>query len=98
MSLINTYSVRYENTNLKKRVVAAVAKAAMDVIYEDPGTANHANRLIWANNAMQNTASSAEKMMWGIAQNATISADPDNATDNDIQFVVNSLIDAIAGV
>lgn len=94
--LLTTYDIRYNNSSLKKKVVSAVAKAANDVLNEDPGTSNHVARVNWAQSALANTPQAAEKMMWGIVQNATISADPDNAVDGDIQFVVNSLIDSIA--
>lgn len=38
----------------------------------------------------------AERFLWGVVGNASIQASLDNATDNDIQFVVNSLIDTFA--
>jgi hypothetical protein len=96
-TLSEIYGIRYDNTNLKKKVTSAVAKSAADVIAEDPGTTNHADRLVWARSTILNTPQAAEVMMWYIAQNASINASPDTATDNDILFVVNSVIDLIAG-
>lgn len=91
------YDIRYNNADLKKRTVAAVAKVAMYIITtEDPGTANHTERVTWAMDAISNTPQASERMMWAIAQNATINADPAAATDADIEYVVNVSVDSIA--
>lgn len=82
---------------LKNRVASAIAKAAQDVLNEDPGTTNHANRVIWANSALLDARSVAERMMWGVVGNATIQTSGEASTDNDIQFVINGLIDTFAG-
>jgi len=97
MALIDTYNLRYNSATLQSKVVAAVAKAAMDILNEDPATANHADRVTWAAEALSHTKTVAEKFMWGVVSNASIAAAGEDATDNDIQFVVNSLIDTIAG-
>jgi hypothetical protein len=96
MAYLDTYNLRYESANLLNRTTVAVAKAAYDILNEDPGYTNHANRVIWARQALGDTKSKAEQMMWGVVTNATIAAAGDDATDNDIQFVVNSYIDSFA--
>lgn len=68
----------------------------MDVLNEDPGTANHVNRVIWAKDALVNAEAVAGRMFWGVLGNATIAAAGEAATDNDIQFVVNGLINTFA--
>lgn len=78
---------------LRGRVIAACAKAATDIVNENPLTANHANRMIWA---AKDPAENAEQMKWPVALNATIAAAGAAATDGDIQFVVNSHINAFA--
>ena len=78
------------------RIAAAVGKAATDVINEDPGTTNHANRLLWAKGAMANIDSVTPAYAWTIVQNATIQTAGVEATDNDIQFVVNSNVNSWA--
>lgn len=95
-TLQEVYNLRYEATALKSRVVAAVAKAAQDVLNEDPSTANHANRVLWAQDALRDAKGAGETMMWGVVGNATIQAAGEAATDGDIQFVVNGLIDTFA--
>ena len=104
-TLLQIYDIRYDG-GLKKRVIASIAKMAMYIITtESVGTTNHAERVIWAMDALTNTPQAAEKMMWAIAQNPTISAafftDPDapdstNVTDTDIDYVVNVSVDPIA--
>jgi hypothetical protein len=95
-TLLELYNLRFTSQNLKNRTVAAIAKAAQDVLNEDAGTANHAARVAWASAALADTPTMAERMMWGMLANATIAAAGDAATDNDIQFVVNSLVDTFA--
>lgn len=84
---------------LRKQVAVAIAKAAADISNEDVGTANHDLRIHWARRvSMSNEAPMVEAgvMMWKVLENATLQADPANATDSDVQFVVNSLIDTFA--
>lgn len=98
MALIDSYNARYNYPTLRKRVIAQCCASAQDVLTEDGGTANHANRLIWAQAALSNPNEAADKMSWYIASNATVLAysTPDDATDSDIAFIVNSNIDNIA--
>lgn len=86
----------HHNTNFLYQVAGACMVAARDIINEDPGTENHANRIIWANAARINPDGAAITMLISVLDNATIAADVANATDNDVQFVVNSLINTFA--
>lgn len=94
-----TYSEIYDLRNshpLKHRTVVAVAKAAQDVLNEDPETANHAARAVWAHAALLNAEAKAKEMLWGVCGNATIQSSGINSTDGDIQYVVNGLINTFA--
>ena len=90
---------------MRPRVAAAIANAAEDIENEDPATPNHEARLAWAEsmlaggvwNADPATADETDKIMWRVGLNPTIAAAGENATDNDIQFVVNSLLDMLIG-
>ena len=95
-TLLERYELQYTHTLLKQRSQIAIESAAYDVINEDAGTANHANRIIWANTALNNPEKLTSVEMSLIVQNPTIAAAGDDATDSDIQFVVNGLIDPIA--
>jgi hypothetical protein len=95
-----------KNGAFKLRVQQAIAKAAIAIQAEDPGTTNHDNRIAWANNI--NTRHSLERQeerfMWRVVANSTISSsyaaneDQNDVSDNDIEFVVNGLIDTYANL
>ena len=76
-----------------------IYSAAGDVINEAESVENHANRLAWARKVTQGASSpvtEAERWIWSVLENATIQAAPTEATDNDVQFVVNSLVNTMA--
>lgn len=78
------------------QISGACLKAAQDIQAEDPGTANHANRIAWASSVEANPKAMGRLMAGRVLDNATIAASPETATDSDMQFVVNSLIDEFA--
>jgi hypothetical protein len=82
------------SARLLQQVAVAAAVAAVAVMAEDPGTTNHTARIAWATRALTDALAEARRMVWGVLTNGTIATDPLNATDNDVQFVVNSLVDA----
>jgi hypothetical protein len=92
MALLDTYTLRYNSEPMKSRVTAAVAQCSADILNEDPATPNHANREEWANFALNNSQGIAEQAMWSVVMNPTINAAGENATDQDILFVVSSWI------
>lgn len=96
MDYLGIYDLQYRHSDLRTRTQIAISNAAYNVINEDAGTANHANRIIWANYALANPERMMSLEMSLLVQNPTIQAGGDNATDNDIQFVVNGLIDPYA--
>jgi hypothetical protein len=84
---------------LRKQVFAAIHKAAVDVINEDAGTANHAARLHWARgilNSVEANLSEAASTMGAVLQNVSIQSAPTTSTDNDVQFAVNALVNTLA--
>ena len=85
-----------QSDDVTYQVAGACLKAAQDIQAEDAGTENHANRLLWAAAVEANPKAIARSMVGRVLENATIAADVDNATDSDMQFVVNSLIDEFA--
>lgn len=80
------------------QVAGACLKAAQDIRNEDPGTDYHTERMAWVAEVETNPKAMARSMAGRVLDNATVAADVENATDNDIQFVVNSLINEFAGV
>lgn len=81
---------------LRRQVAGAVAKGAAAVLDEAPSTTNHEERVTWAREAQVDTLGMATRMLHSVMLNPTIAADPGNATDNDVEYVVNGLIDDFA--
>lgn len=93
-----TYLERYNllsSATMRARLLIAVVDAAIAITNEADGTANHANRLLWANQALESQEAGramAEGMLWDVMQNPTIAASGEAATDSDLAFVVTSLL------
>jgi hypothetical protein len=76
------------------RCVVATWMAAKDVLTESRDTPNHAVRRQWALNTLRgNTAITPRNLAIQVLRNATIAAAPATASDNDLQFQVNSILD-----
>lgn len=85
-----------------ERWLGACLVAAYAILNEAAETENHADRLVWANVMLGTDAAAVQAkvtamMKYAIASNATLQADPVGASDNDIQFIVNSQINIMAG-
>lgn len=96
-TLYSKYSI-YNSDFLRKRTTSAIGQASYDIINEDTGTANHENRIKWAWSALKDTTKYLNVMMHFIALNDTVQSNGGEATDNDIQYIVNSNIDNIANI
>ena len=96
MDYLGIYDLQYRHPDLRTRTQIAICNAAYNVLNEDPATANHANRIVWANSVLASPERMASLEMSLVVQNATIQTQGDNATDNDLQFVVNGLVDQYA--
>ena len=86
---------------LKAKFVGACLVAAYNILNEGVGTENHANRLTWANVVLNGTVAEVEEkvmqhLRYAIASNATLQAAGEGATDNDVQFIVNSQLNTFA--
>ena len=102
MAYTDEYALFADTTNdLHKKVARAIDKAARDVISEDPGTANHAERYVWACSVRlhpDNIITEAHKYIVYVLDNATVAAAGNAAEDSDVQFVINGLVNTMAGV
>lgn len=85
----------HNNSALKNKVMSAVVIAAETVMNEDGGTANHANRLVWAKAVFANPSNEADRMFWAVlAANSALSiAAIESASDSAIQANVDDHID-----
>lgn len=88
----------FGNDALRNKIEVAVIIAAEGIRTEDPGTANHANRLLWLKQAFRSPATEAVTML-----KALLAANKDleisailAATDEQIQAKVDAAVDAFA--
>ena len=93
-----------DQTSMLRRVKFLATKAAVAVMAEDAGTANHAERVVYAKTVLDGTYN-ANTMAIACLTNSTIQAGADvtdapdyGISDNDLEFAVNSLFNAMAGV
>lgn len=102
MALVDIYNCwTGESGTLRAKFVGACLKAAYNVVNEDAGTSNHANRLTWANAIIGGTRESVEaaaiqQLRYAMASNATIQSAGDAATDNDVEYIVASQLNTFA--
>lgn len=81
------------------RCKVALWVAAQNIINESPSTPNHEARLNWAKTAQANRLAITDvNLAQAVLRNATIAANPAAATDGDIQFQVNSIVDWLISV
>ena len=96
MSDIEVYNAMHSDCDLWHIAEVRMMKLAADVLNESGATANHANRIIWANAILLNPTVEVGNMKTHIMLNATIAANPSAATSNDVEFVISGLIDTFA--
>lgn len=100
-TLTEIYNLK-NSSSLRNRVVVALAAAAEDVRNEAAATTHHAERFTWATDVVLASSNGpeteAKRLMWMFLQNATIQSVGEAATDSDIQFTVNGLVNFAAGV
>lgn len=102
-TLYDIYTIRYSTTGVLHRTIGAVMKLADTILTTEPAdTPNHANRVIWATEAVADPTSKASQMLSHIAVNGTVLGefDPTAANegipDGDIEFIVGSLSNTYA--
>lgn len=102
MAYVDETNLFIDTTNdLHKKVARAIDKAARDVINENAATENHAKRYVWACNvrlSAENVITEAHKWILPVLDNTDVATAGNAATDNDVQFVVNGLVNTMAGV
>lgn len=87
-----------QDSDLRNKVAVAVGVAADTIRVEDAGTANHANRVIWAKGAFSDPMAEAEKMLWAVvsANSGQTIANIQGASDVSIQTNVDAVVDIFA--
>jgi hypothetical protein len=100
-TLRELYDIWADDGNLEARFLGAALKAAQAIDNEDPGTTNHANRVLWANEILGGDSGTVrqrarELLRRGIAWNATFQSQGTAISDSDIEFIVSSLLNDVA--
>lgn len=94
VTLIDRYRLRFATTGIRQRVIGACLKEATAIMVEAANTANHANRVIWANQVIASPESKADQMMAEVAVNSTVlqkydpAASDEGVPDGDLEYIV----------
>lgn len=78
------------------RVKWFLSKASIAVMAELLNTAGHTERVVYAGEVLDGTASVTEASI-AVSTNSTVDAAGLAVTDNDLEFTVNSMFSALAG-
>lgn len=86
-----------EDNALMNRTRYFITKAAIAVVNENPATAKHAERLLLAERILEDGQQMARLFAVPLMTNATLAAASDFSAivDGDLEFVVNSIYDAM---
>lgn len=94
MALLDIYNLLYEDSTLKARIIGASFLAAVNIELEDPGTPDHAARLALAQSILDDPRVGMIAFLKHVAANPEVQTKAADATDNDLQFIVNSTWDS----
>ena len=93
-----------DQSSSRSRVDFLMTKAAVAVMAEDASTDSHADRVVYAKKVLEGTAS-VPRYTVACVTNSTLVTNGDVAapplygiSDSDLEFTVNSLFNAMAGV
>ncbi len=100
MAYVDNYSLLFDEANdLHKKVAVAILSAARDVKNESKTAVHHKSRLAWARwlrQAPGRAVTEAHRAMSQVLDNAAVASSGNLATDIDVQFVVNGLVDTLS--
>ncbi len=96
-ALASGYMTAALNGDIKDRIRYYMIKYAISVMAEDGGTAGHALRVAYAKKILDGTASITEYSI-GVYTNGAIAAEGLSPVDGDLEFQVNTIFNAFAGV
>ncbi|HUW81178.1 MAG TPA: hypothetical protein VMZ31_00105 [Phycisphaerae bacterium] len=88
----------FGNGDLRNKIEVACIVAAEAIRTEDAGTANHANRLIWAKKAFSSPNGIRDEMLMALlaANKDSTVQDITGVTDEPLQTLVNAAVDVFA--
>ena len=96
---LREYAQTAEYDIFQKKIKVLMQKSAIAIMAEAADTASHTERVVYAKKILSGEASVSE-YSYGVVTNSTIQGKIDNSTsyDSDLEFVVNSMVNAFAGV
>jgi hypothetical protein len=86
----------YLSTQLYASIMVENLKMASVIVSEDPGTPNHANRLLWANYIFTNPDAAATKMRVAVMSNGDIQNN--DLSDATVGYVVGFMTNVVANL
>jgi len=97
------------NRYLQRRVLACLVETALDVMAEDGGTANHAERATYADKVLKGERVADDQVMLAVTTNSTIltgvtepilssESASEDISDGDLEFQMSAIWDALSGV
>lgn len=86
----------YLSTPLRRRIAVACVVAARGIFGENGATSNHANRLIWARQAIADVDAMALTVIWGVLSDNAVRTAGENATDAQVQSALDAVVDTFA--
>jgi len=96
MTVYNDIYNLKSNADVRNRMAVAIAKISLDIMAESAGTANHANRVIWAKTAILGPEGMTDRLFWACMLDATLRTKGDTATDAEIQTAVDAAVNNFA--
>jgi len=96
MAYADTYDVAVDATHVfRKQVAGALHSIAVDIISEDPETADHSTRLTWARSVTATADGpvvEAARWIWLMLTNSTFAANPTGADDGAVKTIAASFL------
>lgn len=86
----------YNDATLRTRATVACMQAAANVFNEDPNGETYPPRKTWAEAAFANPEQAGKEVMWSVVSNTAIGQKGGEASDEEIQQVVNNYVDVLA--
>ena len=99
MALVDVYHAAVADSQVRQRVIGAALVAAGNIRGEAAGTANHANRLLWANALSADPVGVGTRLFHYMLRDATVLGvirDGTAITDEQVQTAVNGYVNAVA--
>lgn len=96
-TLLEIHTLVGDTVQLRQRFCAGRMKSAWYVVNEPANTPNHDLRVAWAYNILQNYEYNLDYEYRYFLSNGTVQDAGNEATDNDITFVIDTFLDRWAG-